>query len=101
MNSGFKLAGFEEHPVVLCPSEPMLSSWQFLHMDLNNSSAEISALDFLFDRIVEGGIIVFDDFCWTNSKAQRQAEQAWFTARGLRALALPTGQALLRKAAAR
>jgi len=28
MNSGFKLAGFEEHPVVLCPSEPMLSSWQ-------------------------------------------------------------------------
>jgi O-methyltransferase len=69
----------------------------FLHMDLNNSAAEIAALDLLFDRIPSGGVIVFDDYCWEVSRAQHDAEKAWFAARGLHVLPLPTGQGVFVK----
>jgi O-methyltransferase len=69
----------------------------FLHMDLNNSTAEIAALDLLFDRIPSGGVIVFDDYCWEVSRAQHDAEKAWFAARGLHVLPLPTGQGVFVK----
>ena len=69
----------------------------FLHIDLNNATAEIAALNRLYERIVPGGIIIFDDFGWTNSSAQRVAETAWFAERGRQVLTLPTGQGLLVK----
>ena len=69
----------------------------FLHVDLNNATAEIQALELLFDRIVPGGIIVFDDYVWLASRAQYEAEKAWFAARGLVILPLPTGQGVFVK----
>ncbi|HXA39813.1 MAG TPA: TylF/MycF/NovP-related O-methyltransferase [Phenylobacterium sp.] len=72
----------------------------FLHVDLNNSTAEIAALDALYDRISPGGVIVFDDYCWLSAKAQHDAENRWFADRGLQQiLALPTGQGLFIKTA--
>ena len=69
----------------------------FLHIDLNNTAAEIGALDALFDRISPGGVVVFDDFCWAAAAAQHQAEVRWFAARGLHVLPLPTGQGVFVK----
>jgi O-methyltransferase len=69
----------------------------FLHMDLNNATAEVAALDALFDRISPGGMIVFDDYGWAASHQQRTAEDAWFARRGLSILPLPTGQGLFFK----
>ena len=69
----------------------------FLHMDLNNSQAEIAALERLYDRIVPGGVIVFDDYGWSAARTQYEAERAWFAARGLEILLLPTGQGLFVK----
>lgn len=69
----------------------------FLHVDLNNSAAEIAALDLLFDRVTPGGVVVFDDYCWEAARAQHEAEKAWFAARGLHVLAMPTGQGLFIK----
>jgi O-methyltransferase len=69
----------------------------FLHVDMNNAAAEIAALDALFDRIVPGGVIVFDDYVWNVSRAQHRAESAWFEARGLVVLPLPTGQGVFVK----
>jgi hypothetical protein len=71
----------------------------FLHVDLNNATAEIQALDALFDRVSPGGVIVFDDYAWTAAKAQHAAESKWFADRGLQVLALPTGQGLFVKGA--
>jgi len=70
----------------------------FAHIDLNNSSAEIAALDFLFDRLSPGGVILLDDYGWATASAQFVAERAWFASRGLALLALPTGQAVFMKA---
>ena len=69
----------------------------FIHMDLNNTTAEIQALDALFDRLTTGGVIVFDDYGWAAASRQREAEDKWFAARGLRILPLPTGQGLFIK----
>lgn len=69
----------------------------FIHVDLNNSTAEVAALDALYERLSPGGVIVFDDFCWATSSAQYQAEMAWFEARGLTVFPLPTGQGLFIK----
>ena len=71
----------------------------FVHLDLNNSTAEIQALDALYDRISPGGVILLDDFGWATARAQYEAESAWFAARGLQVLALPTGQGVFVKVA--
>jgi O-methyltransferase len=71
----------------------------FMHVDLNNSAAEIAALDLLYDRISPGGIIIFDDFCWASARAQYDAEREWFEERGRHVLALPTGQGVFVKRA--
>ncbi|MCP4380698.1 MAG: methyltransferase [Hyphomicrobiales bacterium] len=68
-----------------------------LHIDMNSSAAEIAALDVLFDRVVSGGIIVFDDYGWRGYRAQQLAEDEWVGKRGQRILELPSGQGLLVK----
>jgi len=68
-----------------------------LHLDLNGAAAEVGALEFLFDRIVPGGVIVLDDYGWLGYSAQKKAEDPFFAARGYRVLELPTGQGMVIK----
>jgi len=51
----------------------------------------------LFDRVVPGGAIVFDDYGWNGYRPQKDAEDAFLAARGYSVLELPTGQGLLIK----
>ena len=70
----------------------------FLHIDLNNAAAEIATLEHLFERIVAGGVIVFDDYEWAGFyRPQKLAEDPWLHTRGYRAVPLPTGQAFVIK----
>lgn len=69
----------------------------FLHIDLNSPVAEVAALEVLFDRVVPGGAIVFDDYGWHLFHKQKIAEDAFMAARGHRILELPTGQGLVVK----
>ena len=69
----------------------------FLHIDLNSPAAEIAALEQLFDRVVSGGYIVFDDYGWKLFKKQREAEDRFMSDRGHSILELPTGQGLVIK----
>ncbi len=69
----------------------------FLHIDLNSPAAEIAALEHLFDRVVSGGYIVFDDYGWKQFKKQRDAENKFMADRGHFILELPTGQGLVIK----
>lgn len=71
----------------------------FLHIDINSPAAEIGTLQVLFDRVVAGGAIVFDDYGWHLFRKQKEAEDAFMAARGYRILELPTGQGLLVKRA--
>lgn len=69
----------------------------YLHIDLNNAAAEISVLDNLFDKVVPGGVIVFDDYEWSSYRPQKLAEDAWLDERKYRISPLPTGQGFLIK----
>ena len=69
----------------------------FLHVDLNSPAAEIKVLETLFDRVVPGGVIVFDDYGWQVFHRQREAEDRFMTSRGHTILELPTGQGLVVK----
>lgn len=69
----------------------------FLHVDLNSPAAEIAVLEALFDRVVAGGLIVFDDYGWQVFHRQREAEDRFMAERGHAILELPTGQGLVVK----
>lgn len=69
----------------------------FMHLDLNNVDAEMGALEVLFDRMVPGAVLVFDDYGWMAYRSQKLAEDPWLAARGYRVLELPTGQGLVIK----
>jgi O-methyltransferase len=69
----------------------------YLHIDLNVAAAEIACLDRLFDRLVPGAPIVFDDYGWKVFHSQKTAADTFFQKRGYHVLELPTGQGLVIK----
>ena len=69
----------------------------FMHLDLNNAAAELGALEVLFERMLPGAVLILDDYGWQGYRAQKEAEDPWFAARGYRVLELPTGQGMLIK----
>ena len=69
----------------------------FMHIDMNSVTAEIGALERLFDRVTAGGMIVLDDYGWSNYRPQKEAHDRFFAERGLRVLDMPTGQGLVIK----
>jgi O-methyltransferase len=69
----------------------------YLHLDLNSARAEIAVLEQLFDRVVPGGVIVFDDYGWWQYRHQKRAEDDFMKSRGYEILELPTGQGVVVK----
>ena len=70
----------------------------YLHIDLNSATAEVATLDRLFDRVVPGGVIIFDDYEWSGVyRAQKLALDPWLDARAYKLTPMPTGQAFLIK----
>ena len=82
-------------PDILAESSP--EKIAFLHLDMNAAQAEIGALDALFERVVPGGHIVFDDFGRSHLSSLCIEETAWMKSRGYDILELPTGQGLVIK----
>ena len=64
---------------------------------MNNTLAEIGVLEFIFDRIVSGGIIILDDFGWSAYREQQHKEKDFFQKRNLKVMELPTGQGIVLK----
>ncbi len=69
----------------------------FLHLDMNSAQAEVGALETLYDRVVDGGQILLDDYGWLTYREQKAAEDLFFGRYGVPVLELPTGQGLVVK----
>ncbi|WP_119459810.1 class I SAM-dependent methyltransferase [Rhodospirillaceae bacterium SYSU D60014] len=82
-------------PEVLVEKSP--EKIAFLHVDMNSATAELGALETLFDRVSPGASIVLDDYGWAFYRDQKVREDAFFAARGYQVLELPTGQGLVIK----
>ena len=72
----------------------------FMHLDMNNAEAEAGALAFLYDRIVDGGMVVLDDYGWAYYSEQRVRADRFAAEHGQFIVELPTGQGLFIKRAA-
>jgi O-methyltransferase len=70
----------------------------WLHIDLNSAKPTVQALEFFYDRIAPGGVILFDDYAWEGYEDTRLAVRRWCEHKDGRLLPLPTGQALFFKA---
>lgn len=70
----------------------------YLSIDMNAVKPEIAALNFFWDKMVSGGIIVLDDFGYMNqSKAQEKAHLEFAKSKRVEILYFPTCQGLIIK----
>ena len=69
----------------------------FLHIDMNNAEAEVGALERLFDKVVPGAVIIFDDYGWRAYRDQKMGEDEFLARHDMQILELPTGQGLALK----
>jgi hypothetical protein len=69
----------------------------FLHLDMNCAYPERAALDFFWERLSPGSMVLLDDYAYHGHEQQTIALDAAATAIGAEILSLPTGQGLIVK----
>lgn len=70
----------------------------YLSVDMNCVAPEVAALEFFWDKMVSGGVIIFDDYGYANSSNdQKYAHDKFAKSKGVEILSLPTCQGLLIK----
>lgn len=70
----------------------------FLSIDMNSVLPEIEALEYFWDKLVFGGIIILDDYGYGNQyMEQKHAHDEFAKRRGVQILTLPTCQGLIIK----
>jgi hypothetical protein len=67
----------------------------YLHIDMNCSPPEVAAVDYLWDRLVPGALIVLDDYAFVGFRQQKLAMDALAESKGVKVFSLPTGQGLI------
>ena len=89
------IKGMVPDTLVKVPSEKIA----FLSVDMNSVVPEIAALDYFWDKLSNGGIIVLDDYAYVTCDLQYKAHNEWAAGKGIKILTLPTGQGLIVKQA--
>lgn len=69
----------------------------YLHLDMNCSRPEVEALNFFWDRLTSGAVVLLDDYAYRGYKSQKCAMDAVAKERNVMIASLPTGQGLLIK----
>ncbi len=67
----------------------------YLSIDMNIVAPEIAAIEFFWDKLVPGAMVLLDDYAWATHRAQRRAFDAFAREHDRLILTLPTGQGLL------
>jgi hypothetical protein len=74
-----------------------ISKVAFLHLDLNCAYPEIEAMNYFWDKLVAGGVVVLDDYSYHGYEAQTEAHNKFAATKGIPILCLPTGQGIIIK----
>jgi hypothetical protein len=69
----------------------------YLHIDMNIAAPEVAASAHFWDKLVRGGLIVYDDYASLAHVEQKIALDKFAQSRGVAILSMPTGQGLLVK----
>lgn len=73
------------------------SALVWLHIDLNSALPTIASLDFFWDRLEPGGVVLLDDFAWPGYEETQNRVEQWSNSKQIPIMHLPTGQAMLFK----
>ena len=76
-------------------TRPDAIAW--LHIDLNSSQPTTAALEFFFNKIAGGGVVLFDDYGWHGQEETKKAVDIFFKDKPGMLFPLPTGQAIFFK----
>lgn len=71
----------------------------YLHVDMNCSPPEVAAMEFFWDRLVPGAVVLFDDYAYNGYESQKRAMDEFARRKNVAIASLPTGQGLLIKPA--
>jgi SAM-dependent methyltransferase len=69
----------------------------FAHIDMNCAAPEVAAIEFLWPRLSEGGVVLLDDYAYIGYRSQKIAMDDFARRVGVAVLSLPTGQGLIIK----
>lgn len=70
----------------------------YISIDMNNAAAEISAIEYLWGKLVRGGVVVLDDYAYgPEFMSQKIAWDKFAAHNNFEILTLPTGQGLIIK----
>ncbi len=69
----------------------------YLHIDMNAVLPEIAALEFFWERLVPGAIVLLDDYAFYGYSEQKHAMDQLATRMSFSIASLPTGQGLIVK----
>jgi O-methyltransferase len=101
----FVLSYFSKHPCVriikgsIPETLPSVESKKvaFIHIDLNCVIPEIASINYFWDKLVTGGVVLLDDYGHAGHEQQQLAFDSFAKEKSTMVLALPTGQGLLIK----
>lgn len=71
------------------------STIRFAHIDVDLYQSILDCCDFIFPRLIPGGVMLFDDYGFPSCPGAREAVDVWASRNGVYPLALPTGQAVI------
>lgn len=69
----------------------------YLSIDMNAVAPEIAAINYFWDKIIKGGVIVLDDYGFSLHTEQKYAFDAFAKQKNITILSLPTGQGIMFK----
>jgi hypothetical protein len=74
-----------------------IESVAFLHLDMNCAYPERAALEYFWDLLSPGAMVLLDDYAYFGNRLQAEAIDQAARPLGAKVLALPTGQGLIMK----
>lgn len=69
----------------------------YLHLDMNCAPPEVAAVNFFWNRLLPGAVVLFDDYAYWGYESQKHAVDALAKEKNVMVASLPTGQGLLIK----
>lgn len=69
----------------------------YLSIDMNVTFPEIEAMQFFWDKLVPGAVLIHDDYGFPQHIEQKKAVDAFAQSKGVKVLCLPTGQGIIIK----
>jgi hypothetical protein len=87
------IKGIVPETLPLCKTEKIA----YLSIDMNCVEPEIMALEYFYEKVVSGGVIILDDYGFPQHKNQKMAHDQFAKRKAISILSLPTGQGIIFK----